>query len=96
MVNEDAIRQRAYYLWEADGRPDGRHDHYWNLAHAEATKLLVGMKGNGSAATAPKAAKTTKAKEAKPVKLKAAKAEAKPAKKAAPKPRAAPTTHKAK
>jgi len=49
MVNEDAIRQRAYYLWEADGRPDGRHDHYWSLAHQEATKAFVEATGNGVA-----------------------------------------------
>lgn len=37
-VSEDAIRQRAYYLWEADGRPDGRGEHYWHLAAAEAER----------------------------------------------------------
>ncbi len=31
-LSDDAIRQRAYLLWEADGRPDGRADHYWWLA----------------------------------------------------------------
>lgn len=30
--SEDAIRQKAYFLWEADGRPHG-HDHeYWQRA----------------------------------------------------------------
>jgi hypothetical protein len=30
--SEDAIRQKAYLLWEADGRPFG-HDHeYWQRA----------------------------------------------------------------
>jgi hypothetical protein len=108
MVSEDAIRQRAYYLWEADGRPDGKGDHYWNLAHAEATKVLGALKNNGAgkpakgktASAAPAAAKPTKAtkgkeKEAKPVKAKAVKAEAKPAKKATPKPRAAVPAAKA-
>lgn len=89
MVSEDAIRQRAYYLWEADGRPDGQGDHYWGLAHAEATKVLAALKSNGSAKAA-KAKAPAKAKDAKPVKLKAAKAtEAKSVKKAATKPRAA-------
>jgi len=41
IVSEDAIRQRAYFMWEADGRPEGRGDHYWHLAHQEATRLLV-------------------------------------------------------
>lgn len=56
IVSDDAIRQRAYYLWEADGRPDGRGDHYWHLAHEEAARALV-------AATATRAAKATRGKK---------------------------------
>ena len=41
LISDDAIRQRAYFLWEADGRPDGRGEHYWQLAHEEATRALV-------------------------------------------------------
>ena len=26
---EDRIRQKAYALWEADGRPEGRHEDHW-------------------------------------------------------------------
>lgn len=33
---DDAVRARAYHMREADGRPDGRADHYWHLAKAEA------------------------------------------------------------
>lgn len=55
IVSDDAIRQRAYYMWEADGRPDGRGDHYWHLAHEEATRALV-------AETATRTAKATKGK----------------------------------
>ena len=40
-LSDDALRQRAYYLWEADGRPEGRGDHYWQLAHDEAHKVMV-------------------------------------------------------
>nr|WP_284700724.1 DUF2934 domain-containing protein [Robbsia betulipollinis] len=29
---EDAIRVRAYHLWEDDGRPAGRADEYWEKA----------------------------------------------------------------
>lgn len=32
--NDAAVRARAYLLWEADGRPDGRAEHYWQLAQA--------------------------------------------------------------
>ncbi|WP_419728999.1 DUF2934 domain-containing protein [Lichenicola sp.] len=35
------IRERAYHLWEADGRPHGRHDEYW-----ERASELIGMEGN--------------------------------------------------
>jgi hypothetical protein len=95
IVSDDAIRQRAYYLWEADGRPDGRGDHYWHLAHEEATRTLV-------AETATRTAKATRGKnpseapaEVKAgqkaakskVKVKVAEEAAKPKK--APKPRAA-------
>jgi hypothetical protein len=101
MVSEDAVRDRAYFLWEADGRPDGRHDHYWGLAIAEATRTLDAMsaahgdgKKPGKSAKAvsksvppAKSGKPKDAKPAKPAKLKST-AEAKPAKKAT-KPRAA-------
>jgi len=94
MVSEDAIRQRAYFMWEADGRPDGKHDHYWSRAHQEATKAYAEATANGVAKAAkgkspgaiPAAVKSKAPKEAKPVK---AKGEAKPAKKAVTKPRAA-------
>lgn len=28
-ADEAAIREQAYYLWEQDGRPDGRAAEYW-------------------------------------------------------------------
>jgi len=40
-MSDDALRERAYHLWEADGRPDGRGDHYWHLAHEEAHRMMV-------------------------------------------------------
>lgn len=101
MVGEDAIRQRAYFMWEADGRPDGNHDHYWSRAHQEATQAFAEATANGvakagkgkSPGAIPAAVKSKPPKDAKPIK---AKAEAKPAKKAATKPRAAVPTKKAK
>jgi len=32
MPSEDAIRQRAYLMWEADGKPYGQADLYWHRA----------------------------------------------------------------
>lgn len=29
---EDRIRERAYRLWEQDGRPEGKADDYWTRA----------------------------------------------------------------
>lgn len=31
-AREQRIRERAYHLWEADGRPHGRHEEYWERA----------------------------------------------------------------
>ncbi|MCR6671508.1 DUF2934 domain-containing protein [Devosia ginsengisoli] len=97
LLSEEAIRDRAYFMWEADGRPDGGHDHYWSRAHAEATKAFIEATSNGvakatkgkTANAAPPAVKATKAtKEKVKAKAKPAKvAEAKPKK--ATKPRAA-------
>jgi hypothetical protein len=28
-VFEEAVRRTAYFLWEQDGRPDGRHEEYY-------------------------------------------------------------------
>jgi ribosomal protein L4 len=29
---EDRIRERAYHIWEANGRPSGRADEFWHQA----------------------------------------------------------------
>jgi len=29
---EQAVRETAYFLWEQDGRPDGRDQEYWYRA----------------------------------------------------------------
>ncbi|WP_061167422.1 DUF2934 domain-containing protein [Caballeronia hypogeia] len=34
-LTDESIRERAYYLWEADGRPEGRDQHYWHLASSQ-------------------------------------------------------------
>jgi hypothetical protein len=31
----DAIRERAYEIWEREGRPDGQHEDHWRQALAE-------------------------------------------------------------
>jgi hypothetical protein len=32
---DERVRLRAYYLWEAEGRPLGRNDEFWDRAHRE-------------------------------------------------------------
>ena len=46
---EDAIRERAYHLWIADGQPEGQADMYWLNAQREILTTSV----EGSAATLP-------------------------------------------
>ena len=35
MVAEHAIRIRSYLIWEAEGRPEGRHMEFWFRAKAQ-------------------------------------------------------------
>ncbi|MDB5474413.1 MAG: hypothetical protein JWP99_1716, partial [Devosia sp.] len=35
IVMEDQIKERAYELWEADGRPQGQDQNYWFKAVAD-------------------------------------------------------------
>jgi hypothetical protein len=92
-MSDDALRQRAYLLWEADGRPEGRGDHYWHLAHEEAHRMMVEdtasrtakiTKGKNPLEMPPEVKAGQKAAKSK-VKVKVAEeAKAKPAKKAKP------------
>jgi hypothetical protein len=83
-MSEDAIRHRAYLMWEADGRPDGMADHYWQKASEPAPDVGTKPKDKAAAAktasahkagngkTADPAGSPGKTKVAKPPKLKAA------------------------
>jgi hypothetical protein len=31
-VTEDAVRARAYQIWEEEGRPEGQHELHWRRA----------------------------------------------------------------
>jgi hypothetical protein len=49
---EHAIRERAYHLWIADGRPEGNADVYWLSAQREI--LTTSLEGSSkTAATRP-------------------------------------------
>jgi hypothetical protein len=47
-AREACIRERAYHLWEADGRPDGREAEFW-----ERARELVGMEESAGAGLRP-------------------------------------------
>jgi Protein of unknown function (DUF2934) len=46
---EERIRERAYLIWEREGRLDGRHEHNWEEARREieAEDAATGGSGDG-------------------------------------------------
>jgi Protein of unknown function (DUF2934) len=34
-TNEQAVRERAYFIWEQEGRPEGRAQYHWLSAVVE-------------------------------------------------------------
>jgi hypothetical protein len=47
-ARQQRIRERAYALWEADGRPEGRDLEYW-----ERARELIGMEEHAQAGLLP-------------------------------------------
>lgn len=45
---EERVRQRAYHLWEADGKPHGRDVEYW-----ERARELIGMEDSAGSGLLP-------------------------------------------
>jgi hypothetical protein len=43
---EHRIRERAYRLWESEGRPEGRHEHHWTQASQEVGDDLFQQQGS--------------------------------------------------
>jgi hypothetical protein len=76
---EEAIRQRAYHLWTADGQPDGQADLYWLNAQREVLTTTLESSSNDTAVAAPtdSVSVTTKpAKKARVARSRKAKAQA--------------------
>jgi len=42
---EDRVRERAYRLWEQEGRPHGRHQDHWQQASQEVGDELFPQQG---------------------------------------------------
>ena len=40
-TSEQAIRERAYAIWEEEGRPEARHLDHWLRAEAEINRAAV-------------------------------------------------------
>ena len=70
-ISEEAIRKRAYHIWEREGRPQGRDFEHWLQAQVELEAETVGG-GNGAskkrsaAGGKPRAAVPKAAADAKP------------------------------
>ena len=74
MLNlEQAIRERAYHLWVADGRRDGAADAYWLSAQRELLNASLSMSDREAL---PATAEPVAAKKKTPAKAKAVKAAA--------------------
>jgi len=39
-MREQAIRERAYAIWEEEGRPDGKHLEHWRRAEDEINSAV--------------------------------------------------------
>jgi hypothetical protein len=50
---KEAIRERAYHLWIADGQPEGRADIYWLNAQREILTTAVESSDGTAVAAAP-------------------------------------------
>ena len=73
-ADDAAIREQAYYFWEADGRPEGRESEYWMRA-------VVAVTEKSQMDTLVKPAPKKAADKAAASKTKSAPAKAEPAKK---------------
>jgi len=69
-VNDELVRIRAYYIWEREGRPEGRGEDHWHAALRELEVEMIvpngaaGEVSNGANREAAKAKSNTKATSA--------------------------------
>ena len=60
-ISEDAVRKRAYDIWEREGRPHGRDFEHWVRAQVELTAEVIPAADIRLAAPPRPSAKTAKA-----------------------------------
>src|SRR5215469_16851123 len=76
-TNEQKVRERAYFIWEREGRPQGKELEHWQAAISE-----LGLETNGANRTATKGVAATSERKPAPSRrsrIKAIVAEAKDA-----------------
>ena len=66
---EEAIRERAYHLWIADGQPEGQAEIYWLNAQREILTTSVESSSSNAAAVAPTDTRLVATKSAKKEKV---------------------------
>lgn len=62
-ADEQKVRDRAHAIWQAEGRPDGRHLDHWRQAQAEIERE---KEAANSAAAAPASPTSSEAPAAAP------------------------------
>jgi Protein of unknown function (DUF2934) len=62
MVKHRRVEERAYAIWNAQGRPHGRHEEHWHLAEREiAAEEAAARPVRRRVAAKPRAAAATRA-----------------------------------
>jgi hypothetical protein len=66
---DETIRERAYYLWSADGQPEGKADVYWLNAQRDVLATSLESSSSNSATAAPTDSVSAMTKPAKKAKV---------------------------
>jgi Protein of unknown function (DUF2934) len=59
-ITEAAVRERAYYIWEREGRPQGRELQHWQAAVRELSLEANSSNGAGGKSTKPRASRKSR------------------------------------
>lgn len=62
MSREQIVRDTAYAIWEAEGKPEGRDAEHWRQAEARVAASLTGAAGKAKARASKPATKDVTAK----------------------------------
>lgn len=79
MSRDQIVRDTAYAIWEAEGKPEGRDAEHWRLAEERVSASTSGGKAKAKAPVKGKAEASAKPEAREPVKKAATKAGPAPA-----------------